>query len=108
MWPAVLIGIAILGLATKVFAKDKPALAPGTNPPMPPGYKQFTGTVTKEIQDWAVEVVWNASQYPMHELFTREFNGVTVVARPEWHTWTIRNGVKQYGKYRGCTMYQPV
>ena len=96
-----LILLALLGRRTGPRAG-----APPHNPPPPEGAKIWTGPVSPEMQAWAKAILDSPDAYPMHSTAEAEFDGRHVLARVEWHTWTIRDGQRQEGLYRGVTLYE--
>lgn len=68
--------------------------------------KLYTGTVTPAMQEWASNVLHDPHGYPMGSGVGRLFSGRSFFAHVEHHTWTVRNGVKVYGAFRGVTLYE--
>lgn len=65
--------------------------------------KPYGGAPTPEMTAWACSIV--ASGAAIGYSARAHFGHMTIEARVERHTWTIRNGVKVQGNYRGVTLY---
>src|SRR6478736_58670 len=75
-----------------------------TNPPIPSGYvlmKQLA--VTPAMTEWAVRILRDPQKYPMLASVARAFNGLSVLARVEWHPPDFQN----HAVHRGVTLYVP-
>ena len=73
-----------------------------TNPPIPSGYilmKQLA--VTPAMTAWAIAILREPQKFPMHACVTRAFNGLSVLARVEWHPPDFQN----HAVHRGVTLY---
>jgi GH25 family lysozyme M1 (1,4-beta-N-acetylmuramidase) len=76
-----------------------------TNPPIPSGYglmKQLA--VTPAMTAWAVKILRDPRNSPMFSISTQAFNGLTVLARVEWHAPDFQNR----SVHRGVTLYARV
>jgi len=75
-----------------------------TNPPIPSGYKLMKQlAVTPAMTDWALKILHDPQKYPMFATVMRAFNGLSVLARVEWHPPDFQN----HGTHRGVTLYSP-
>ena len=63
---------------------------------------RFAGTVTPALTSWAQETLRSGA--PIGTIVHRG----AVAARVEEHTWTWRDGVIVYGKFRGVSLYDVV
>ncbi|HKO51990.1 MAG TPA: GH25 family lysozyme [Polyangiaceae bacterium] len=73
-----------------------------TNPPIPPGYnlmKQLA--VTPSMAAWAMKILRDPKKFPIFATTLQAFNGVTVLARVEWHSPDFQN----HAVHRGVTLY---
>src|SRR5260221_13579550 len=76
-----------------------------TNPPIASGYglmKQLA--VTQAMTAWAVEILRAPQKYPMFATVMRAFDGISVLARVEWHAPDFQN----HAVHRGVTLYAPL
>jgi hypothetical protein len=80
------------------------AMATALNPPPPPGAKIWKRPVPPDMTAWASGIVHDPTTYPMGATETRDFNGVTAMARVEWHN--NRAGVPVDPPIRGVTIYE--
>ncbi len=64
----------------------------------------YDGPVSPEMTAWAKGILTSSAAMGSEQ--TRRFDGVTLVAKVEPHTWTIRDGVKTAGNFRGVTLYR--
>lgn len=91
----VFLGIATVALAVaianRVYARDL-------------NLTLYVDNVTPEMTAWA-QAILNSSVPYGYISPRRKFGSVELVARVEPHTWTIRNGVKTAGNFRGVTLY---
>ncbi len=78
------------------------------NPPRPSGWKNWAHRISPDLIAWSLAIVNDPKTYPMHTEVRGEFDGVPALGRVEWHNWTHRGGKLVYGKFRGCTVYEPV
>jgi len=63
--------------------------------------------VTPEMTEWSKKLVYTPSQYPMGTIVQKEFDGKTVIARLEQHTWSHdKSGKIIQGNFRGVTLYE--
>lgn len=62
------------------------------NPPAPDGYQVWRGAVPKELTDWAVDIRNHINGFAYGTTWEKEYDGKSVVARKDYHTWTYRNG----------------
>jgi len=73
-----------------------------TNPPIPSGYKLMPQpAVTPAMTAWAVKILREPQSYPMFATTIQAFNGLTVLARVEWHGPDFQN----HAVHRGVTLY---
>lgn len=80
-----------------------------TNPPAPAGYRVWRGSVPKVLTDWAIGLRNHIASYPFGQTWTTEYNGQTVVARCDCHSWTYRNGQLLTGLHiKDITLYSPL
>ncbi|MEO7038036.1 MAG: GH25 family lysozyme [Polyangiaceae bacterium] len=76
-----------------------------TNPPTPSGYKLMKQlAVTQAMTEWAVKILGDPQRYPMFATVMRAFNGLSVLARVEWHAPDFQN----HALHRGVTLYAPL
>ena len=79
-----------------------------TNGPAPAGTSVWQGRVPQELTDWAVGLRNHIASYPFGHTWQRPYNGVTVTARCDCHSWTFRNGELVTGlAIKGITLYRP-
>lgn len=86
-----------------------PAACP-SNPPPPAGYAVWQGAVPAELSNWAVDIRdHEIGKVPYWSTWSKDYNGVTVLARKDYHTWTYINGQLITGIcIPGITLYQPI
>lgn len=70
--------------------------------------KPYVGPVSAEMTAWAKSLVADPVRYPYGSEIAQSFGDKRILARIEHHTWTMVNGVKKLGHYRGCTLYEIV
>src|SRR6188768_2665118 len=73
-----------------------------TNPPIPTGYtlmKQLA--VTPAMTEWAIRILRDPQKSPILASATRAFNGLSVLARVEWHPPDFQN----HAVHRGVSLY---
>lgn len=80
-----------------------------TNPPAPQGYAVWQGAVPAPLSTWAVQLLGTVSKVPFGQTWTKVYNGQTVVARKDRHTWHYdANGQLFTGLcWAGITLYKP-
>jgi len=67
-------------------APDSGTPSVASNPPPPAGYRYMPQSmVTAEMAGWSASVLHDTGSYPMGATTTRDFDGITVLARVEWH-----------------------
>jgi len=72
------------------------------NPPIPIGYKLMKQlAVTPSMTEWAIKILHDPQKFPMLASVTRVFNGLSVLARVEWHPPDFQNRAV----HRGVTLY---
>jgi len=75
------------------------------NPGVPAGYRLMQqAEVTREMTAWAVALLHDPAQYPMHAVATSVFNCHQILARIEWHPPDFLNE----SVHRGVTLYELV
>lgn len=80
-----------------------------SNPPAPAGYRVWRGSVPKELTDWAISIRDRINTFPYGMTWNRDYNGQSVVARKDYHTWTHRGGELVTGIcIPGVTLYSPL
>lgn len=72
---------------------------------LPANYRLYTGVVTPDMTAWASAIVTN-SKIPFGSAVVRSFGKKNLAARVEHHLWTMRDGVKVFGYFRGVTLYE--
>jgi hypothetical protein len=78
------------------------------NPPAPTGYTIWKGSVAQPLVDWAISLRDHINGFPYGQTWTLDYNGQTVLARKDYHTWTWKNGVLVNGIcIPGITLYAP-
>ena len=77
-----------------------------SNPPPPAGTVIWTLPVSKNLENWAIGVLNNPTDFPMLSLAYAVVDGQPVVARVEHHTWIGKTGQKGVC-IRGVTLYHP-
>lgn len=79
------------------------------NPPAPQGFTVWKGAVPAELVQWAIDLRNHVASYPYGTVWQMAYNGQTVAARKDYHTWTWRNGVLVTGIcIPGITLYSPL
>jgi hypothetical protein len=80
-----------------------------TNPPAPSGYAVWQGAVPAPLETWAVQLLGTVSKVPFGQIWTKAYNGQTVIARKDRHTWHYdANGQLLTGLcWAGITLYRP-
>jgi hypothetical protein len=104
--PDGVVGILTWGKANELSKPQYPA-APA-NFPKPEGVRAMKNPVSKDVTNWSIKLLNDAKNYPMGSVTTEEFDGRTITARIEWHTWTHRAGKLVTGIFRGVTLYESV
>jgi len=75
-----------------------------TNPPIPSGYRLMKQlAVSPAMTTWALQIFHDPQKYPIFSSVMRAFDGVSVLARVEWHPPDFQNSVV----HRGVTLYAP-
>jgi len=69
--------------------------------------RPWTKPVTPAMRAWAITIKNDATGFPMGATATKVFPEGNVLARVEVHTWTIREGKRITGRFRGVTLYEP-
>ena len=73
-----------------------------TNPPIPSGYQPMKQlAVTPAMTAWAVKILRDPQKCPMFSSVMQAFNGLSVLARVEWHSPDFQNR----SVHRGVTLY---
>jgi len=81
-----------------------------TNPPAPSGYAVWQGAVPPPLSAWAVQLLHTVSKVPFGQIWTKNYGGMNVVARKDYHTWhyqpdgTLLTGIC----WPGITLYKPL
>jgi hypothetical protein len=80
------------------------------NPPAPQGYDVWKGAVPPVLTAWCVGLLKTANQYPFGQTWTQEYNGQTIIARLDRHTWHyLPDGTLLTNLcWRGLTLYRPL
>jgi hypothetical protein len=79
-----------------------------SDPPAPAGYRVWTGRVPTELTQWAIDLLRTVNRYDYGTTWTMPFQGMTVLARKDHHTWTWRGGQLVTGIcIPGITLYTP-
>lgn len=78
------------------------------NPPAPAGYRVWTAAVPMPLTQWAIGLLQHVSSFPYGQTWTMQYNGQTVLARKDFHSWTHRNGQLVTGCFQGITLYQQI
>lgn len=60
------------------------------NPPAPPGFAIWKGPVPPALTQWAIVLRDRINAFPYGQQWTASWNGQTVLARKDYHTWTFR------------------
>jgi len=99
-------GVGGLDASADAFDAGNADRAPSVsdNPPVPAGWQLLPQSlVTPDITAWAVAILNDPVSYPMFSTAMQTFNGLTVLARVEWHPPDFQNAVV----HRGVTLYEP-
>jgi hypothetical protein len=84
-----------------------------SNPSVPDGYLIWKGAVPPELTQWVIALRDQLRSYPYGQRWTTDWNGFTVLARKDHHTWTYRpqpNGAPKLVTglcLPGITLYRP-
>jgi len=108
MPPIVIIIASLAGLFTILLAsrvKAAPMPPSDKDAPLPPNLRPLAIPVTSAMQQWAKSIVAAPDKYPYGAIALKSFSGSTIAARVEHHLWTMKDGVKVAGHYRGVTLY---
>lgn len=80
-----------------------------SNPAPPTGYAVWQGRVPPELTAWAIQIRDGINKFPYGTTWTRDWKGLPVLARKDYHTWTYVNGQLVSGIcIPGVTLYQPL
>jgi hypothetical protein len=64
-----------------------------TNPAPPQGYTIWKGNVPAPLVQWAMALRDKIRNFPWWYTWSMDYNGQTVIARRDAHTWTWKNGI---------------
>jgi hypothetical protein len=79
------------------------------NPPPPAGYQILRGSVPTPVTQWAIDLLHHINAHPLGTTWGIDYNGRTLIARSDSHTWTYRGGQLVTGLcIRGITIYEPI
>ena len=80
------------------------------NPPAPSGYAVWQGPVPPVLTAWCVGLLKTSSQYPFGQTWTQVYDGQTIIARLDRHTWHyLPDGTLLTDLcWRGLTLYRPL
>ncbi len=98
--------LVLMMVAGAKRARAAAAICVPPNPPAPTGTKPWRYPLTPELTAWAQSIVNDPTSYPMFATVARVFNGRCTLARVECHAWTIRDGKRVPGRFRGVTLYE--
>ena len=78
--------------------------------PAPQGYAVWQGAVPPVLSAWAVQLLKGVSKVPFGTTWTENYNGATVLARCDVHTWHyLPDGTLLTGLcWKGITLYKPL
>ena len=79
-----------------------------TNPPSPPGYGVWIGSVPPVLTAWAISLRDQVAGFPFGYVWVKEYSSQLVLARCDCHAWTFRGGQLITGlSIKGITLYSP-
>lgn len=68
----------------------------------------WRGAVPKELTDWAISIRDHVSSFSYGTIWSKEYDGRTIIARKDHHTFTYRGGRLLTGIcIPGVTLYSP-